>query len=377
MRLVYWTEAFWPSIGGVEVLGAKFIRAIVERGYDAVVVTGHGNRELPDEQAYSEYEFEGIPVHRFPLFQALVNRQVDQIAEIESRLRRFYIDFDPDLFHLNFTGATLLYHSRAAARARRAATVVAIRLALPKQGGRGSMLAGQLLRSADWVTANSSQMLSHTRDLVPEIASCSSLIYNGLDVPDLAPAPLEFGQPRLLCLGRVVDDKGFDVAVDAFPAVLARFPNVRMTIAGDGGARQKLEQQARNLGIDHALEFVGWVERDDIPALINESNVVVVPSRWEEAFGLVALEAAQMARPVVATRVGGLPEVVLHQETGLVVDKEDAAALADSIVFLLERPERAVEMGERARERALRDFGWDRYVDEHDALYRRLTRQCR
>ena len=126
------------------------------------------------------------------------------------------------------------------------------------------------------------------------------------------------------------------------------------------------------MGIDAHVDFVGWVDPAKIPELINAATVVVVPSRWEEAFGLVALEAAQMARPVVGTRVGGLPEVVRDGETGLVVPKEDPVALADAMIRLLADPRRATAMGQNARRRALEHFGWEHFLDAYDALYRRL-----
>jgi glycogen(starch) synthase len=97
-----------------------------------------------------------------------------------------------------------------------------------------------------------------------------------------------------------------------------------------------------------------------------------MPSRWEEAFGLVALEAALMARPVVATRVGGLPEVVLDGETGLLVQKDDSGALARAVGFLLDHPEQAMSMGNAGRLRAKEVFSLARYVDAYDTLYRRL-----
>ncbi len=100
-----------------------------------------------------------------------------------------------------------------------------------------------------------------------------------------------------------------------------------------------------------------------------------MPSRWEEPFGLVAVEAALMARPVVASRVGGLAEVVADGETGLLVDKEDPAALARAVTHLLKNPATAERMGQAARRRARELFGFDRQVDAYDGLYQRLAEE--
>jgi glycogen(starch) synthase len=100
----------------------------------------------------------------------------------------------------------------------------------------------------------------------------------------------------------------------------------------------------------------------------------MIPSR-QEAFGLVALEAALMARPVVATRVGGLPEVVVHEETGLLVEPENPEKLADAAEYLLAHVKTATKMGLAAQARAQEIFGWQRYIDAYDTLYQQLTHE--
>lgn len=176
----------------------------------------------------------------------------------------------------------------------------------------------------------------------------------------------------MLCLGRMSQEKGFDLALAAFAPLVKRFPHARLVFAGDGPTRHKLEQQAAALGVAQFVEFLGWVSPDRIPALFNTCTAVVMPSR-HEAIPLVALEAALMARPVVGARVGGLPEIVLHQQSGLLVDKEDSTALAQAIAYLFEHPERAAQMGQAARDRVQRDFNWEQHVDSYDRLYRKLA----
>jgi glycosyltransferase involved in cell wall biosynthesis len=103
--------------------------------------------------------------------------------------------------------------------------------------------------------------------------------------------------------------------------------------------------------------------------LIETASVVVVPSRWSEPFGLVALEAALMRRPVVACRVGGLVEAVEDGVTGLLVDAEAPEALAAALIWVLTNSLEADRMGARARARARRLFAWDRCVDDYERLY--------
>jgi glycogen(starch) synthase len=126
---------------------------------------------------------------------------------------------------------------------------------------------------------------------------------------------------------------------------------------------------AKSAGIARSVTFAGWINPDKIPELINSSTVVLVPSRWREAFGLVALQAAQMARPVVATNTGGLAEIVADGETGLLVEKEDVKGFSNAISYLLDHPETARQMGTSAVARARETFSWEKHVNAFHALY--------
>ena len=178
--------------------------------------------------------------------------------------------------------------------------------------------------------------------------------------------------PLLLCVGRLVHDKGFDVALQGFALLAERFPDVRLAIAGDGPQRGVLEAEAEALGVGERVQFMGWLGSQSVLSVMATASVVLMPSR-REGLPLVAIQAAQMARPVIAADVGGLPEVVAHGVTGLVVPPEDSGALAQAVGWVLENAEAAEEMGRAARTRASVLFSWDRYVNVADALYREIV----
>jgi glycosyltransferase involved in cell wall biosynthesis len=282
--------------------------------------------------------------------------------------------FVPELIHVNLTGPIASFHPLTA-EGFDPPLLVSLHDPLKGRGADPESVFGRVLRSADWVTAGSMFVLDEARRLVPDIEPRSSLIYQGFDPPSVPPAPLPMNPPRILCVGRLIEGKGFDVAIDAFARILQRFPTARLVIASGGPARPSLEQQARALGIAHAVEFPGWLAFDQMPALLNSATVVVVPSRIPEGFGLVALEAALMARPVVASRFGALPEVVATDETGLLVERDDPGALADAIARLLANPDVATAMGQAGRRRATTLFGLQPHIDRFDVLYRQLGRR--
>ncbi len=366
MKLLFLQEVFWPAIGGIEVLSLRALVALRQRGHEPVVVTSFGDQDLPARD-----EVMGIPVFRLPFRKALGGRSLEAMIQCRSELERLKRELEPDVMQLNFSGPSG-YFLLATATRDDAPLVMAVRHPLDELTcGEGS-LTYRLLRAATWVTGNSRSTLDAARTAVPEIGTRSSVILNGLPAPAQTPADLSFEPPELLCLGRLVYEKGFHVAVEAFSLIRKAFPAARLTIAGDGPARQDLETQVRRSGIEQAVRFTGWVSPDDVPETINRASIVLMPSR-EESFGLVALESGLMGRPVIASRVGGLPEVVQHGETGFTVPRDDPEALAAAAVRLLSEPDRARRFGEAARERGLATFSLDRYVDQYDSLYRRLA----
>ncbi|MCK5483620.1 MAG: glycosyltransferase family 4 protein [Gemmatimonadetes bacterium] len=366
MKLLFLQEVFWPAIGGIEVLSLRALVALRQRGHEPVVVTSFGDRDLPARD-----EVMGISVFRLPFRKALGGRSLEAVIQCRAQIARLKRELEPDVMQLNFSGPSG-YFLLATATRDDAPLVMAVRHPLNELTCREGSLTYRLLRAASWVTGNSRSTLDAARSAVPEIGPRSSVILNGLPAPGQTPADLSFEPPELLCLGRLVYEKGFHVAVEAFSLIRNAFPAARLTIAGDGPARQDLEAQVRRLGIQQAVLFTGWVSPDDVPDTINRASMVLMPSR-EESFGLVALESGLMGRPVIASRVGGLPEVVQHGETGLTVPRDDPEAMAAAAVRLLREPDRARRFGEAARERGLSTFSLDRYVDQYEALYRRLA----
>ena len=136
----------------------------------------------------------------------------------------------------------------------------------------------------------------------------------------------------------------------------------------------ELEQLIGDLGLKDFVNLIGWVKPDQVLPLINSATLVVMPSRWE---GLpnVALEAAMMARPVIGTRVGGIPECIVHEETGLLVEPENSQALAQALECLLDHPDTLVKMGLAARERAEKTFSMATCLDAYDGLYKKLIKE--
>jgi glycosyltransferase involved in cell wall biosynthesis len=191
-----------------------------------------------------------------------------------------------------------------------------------------------------------------------------SIVHYGI-VPGSDPVPAP-GEPRVLCIGRLIPIKGHIVLLRAFAEARRDVPELVLDLAGRGPLEPALKALVRELEIDDAVRFLGFVS--PISEAIDRSAAVVVPSLGE-GFGMAALEAMERARPVIAADIGGLGELVVHGETGLLVAPGEAEPLARALVELARSPERRRAMGDAGRRRALEQFAEHRNVERTELLY--------
>lgn len=158
--------------------------------------------------------------------------------------------------------------------------------------------------------------------------------------------------PRLLAVGRLEKQKGFEVAIEAMKLVKAAVPGAQLLIAGDGQQRSMLAERVEALGLDNTVSLLG--NRDDVEELMRGADLLVHHARWE-GFGLVLIEAMRAHLPIVASRVSAIPEVVADGESGLLVPPDDPQALAGAIIELL---------GDSTRRQAMGSAGFKRLRDE-------------
>lgn len=197
------------------------------------------------------------------------------------------------------------------------------------------------------------------------------VIPNGVPVAPARP-PLA-GPPLAVFAGRLVQEKGADVLLRAFARVLRAIPDAQLLIAGDGPERTRLQGLAASLSIGHRVTFEGNVPRHALEARLEEGWVQAVPSIWAEPFGLVAAEASMRGTAVIAAAVGGLPGVVDHERTGLLVPPDDVDSLADALRRVLGDRTYAEALGAAGRHRALAEFSDEIYADRFEQLYREIV----
>jgi len=363
VRILFWSTGFWPHIGGIEVLGVNFVQGLRERGHDVVVLAHRDPPELAPES-----DLGGMRIVRQPFNQALESRDVAAIVAVRAAVSALKREFAPEVVHVFGPTADLFFH-RVTTRGE--PTLVSLHSELSLDLEARDVLLGRALREADWLVGCSSWMVERLRERLSTVSGFSSVIPNALPAPAVPETPASFEPPRLLMVGRLTVKKGFDLGLQAMARVLATHPGARLTVAGDGELRSELERQAQALGLGEVVEFLGWVDPEQVPALIRSYSLVLMPSR-SEPFGLVALQAAQMQRALVGFAVGGLPEVVSHGVTGLLAAPGDVDGLAAHVVGLLADPPAAAALAAAAFRRARGAGSWDAHLGAYEALYERL-----
>lgn len=335
-------------------------------GYEFSVVTSHGNLDLPDID-----EYDSIPVHRFRFQSSLENKDVEGIFSSIKRLKEVKEKFKPDIVHINFTDPSIFFHFKTN-NSSQVKTVVSFRLSVENNATKTNSLLLRTLENADWITASSKAIMDEVIRLNPEVEQYSSVIYPSLEKPVIEPSQVSFSPPVLLCFGRIVNEKGFDLAIDAVSIVSQKYPEIKLMIAGDGPAKDELINKTKESGIENMVDFLGWINPDEIPEVINKSSIVIVPSRWKEAFGQVALQAMHMGRPVIAADTGGLKEIIDNKINGILVGKENPSAIAEAVTFLIENKEYTLNLGLNGKKTAQEKFSWDNNINSFNRLYKYL-----
>jgi glycogen synthase len=242
-----------------------------------------------------------------------------------------------------------------------------------------------------WITNRSDRVIAcsyYMREQIADIFGVPdervSVIPNGIAPEDLQPSDAtelerlraQFAAPDeklVLLIGRLVYEKGFQLALEAMPRVLEELPDARFLVAGSGTHEQELRRQASDLGLDAHGTFLGWIGDDVLHSLYRIADVCVVPSIYEP-FGLVALEAMASGCPCIVADTGGLREVVPHEEAGLRFRPRDPEALAEVAIRVLSDDELGRRLVAEAYEH-LRRFDWADVAERTAAVYASLARE--
>jgi len=375
MHITHISTLFDPHRGGIETMVFSLARGLARSGEAVSVLTRRTHGLDPRS------DVDGIRVWRVGGEGG--GRQLARLRFLWGG-RRF---FRHDAGRVDLIHAHSLYTPALLAAARPEPAVATVHT----EGLTGNLedlrhrLSGRI--RLDFYRRRLRRIIALTAGMVGQIEACGfdpgriAVIPNGVDVERFAPPDSErrtaarhalglpFDCPVVAFLGRMVREKGADVLLRGWPRIQRRVEGVHLLLAGQGEESARLHQ-----AVGEGAEDLRWLpDLEDQRDLYHAADVLVVPSR-AESFGLVALEGMATGVAVVASRVGGVPEVA--GDAALFVPPEDPASLAEAVVALLEDESRRLHLGEAGRQRVLEHFTLDRVVAMHRELYAEVVEEA-
>jgi glycosyltransferase involved in cell wall biosynthesis len=352
VRVAHLVEAL--EVGGLEKLLVDFVRNADRSRFDLRVVTLGARGRLA-----AEVEALGSSVDALNTPPGLFAR-ARSIVSLARRFRRDRID----VVHTHSEGP-LLYGSTAA-RLAGVKRVIHTRHHGPDLGNSRRAIAAMALATR-WVDRVACVSDAGARQSICEGVAASKVVtvWNGIDLDRFAyrgPNP----EGSAVIVARLSPEKDHATLLRAASLALRADPGFRLEIAGDGPCHEDLKRLANELELGDCVRFLGRV--DDVPALLARASMLVLSSTME-GISLTLLEAMARGLPVVATCVGGNPEVVIDGETGLLVPAGSPAALAHAMVSLRHSPDLCRSMGRAGRERAEQFFDIKQMVSTYESMY--------
>lgn len=408
MRICLVSKEYPPAgTGGIANYVSCLAHGLVEAGHDVTVIAGPASRNImeqrPDASAQntecspvlSDVCLHRIENYRLALPPSIRHKarglwnQLERSWAVDREIARLEHTHGPfDVVEMPNWGAEGLFyslHPRAPLVIRLSTPLAQVSLLKGEQSARlGLRLACFLealpARRAACIIANSDFIGKYCVELYRLQNATLHLIPHGIPVP-----PTEhFKRKRedepvtILYLGRLEKRKGIDRLLHAIPSVLSRAPNCKFVIAGadigEAPRGQTYREYFESLATPSALRetiFLGHVDESALSKLYADCDIFVAPS-LSESFGLIYLEAMAHAKPVVAFRTGGVPEVVTHNETGTLVELDNVPELANALIDLIEDVEMRQKMGRRGYQRVRTRFSAERMVEKTVACYRQV-----
>ena len=366
--------------GGAEIVRTNIVIGLRSRGHEVIDVRNSRREEgswikvIRSNTVHARVHVPAVSKN------GLLNvRRSKNLFGSAMTVRKLMSKYKPDVVVTNFLDASSLYFTLAKRYFTFKHVIIlhgSDALVSPHKGTDHSRAIPRVLKEADYVVGVSGPVLNAARTLAPAISTRSAVIWNGIDVAYWRQPPTSL-PPRkdalLFAAGRLEQVKGYDVLLDAFAIVKSRRADAQLRVAGEGSEHQALEQKARDLGIDDAVEFMGWCDADAVKAELYGAAVSVMPSRSEGLPGSL-MEAMATGIPVVATEVGGIPDLVRHGETGLLVPPENPEMLTNALCKMLEDAELRTCLAKQAQA-FISDNTWERCVDQYVGVFEQLVEQ--
>jgi len=373
IKLMVVTPYFYPDSGGVANYTYNLYKRIAKKGYKVIVVTSWDGKNIKKEK------IGGMKIYRLPRQFKISNTPISfkwkkQIKEL--------IDCEkPDLINghmpvpficdvaISVSGNIPFvtgYHHGGSMKKGKLLPDIMIRT-------YESIFLKKLLKKSKLIITPSEFV---TKDFMKNYSNKTITVNPGVDIqkfkPDYSLKPVN----RILFVGNLIkseDYKGLGYLLESIKIIRKNIPDIKLIVVGEGDYREHYENLSKELGIEENIEFRGKLNREEIVKEYQNTNVLVLPSLME-SFGMVLIEAMACKKPVIGTKVGGIPYVIDNNKNGLLVPPKDSKELARVITHILKNKKLAKKMGESGYNKVKEKFNWEIQAEKTINLYKEVLR---
>ena len=338
----------------------RWARYFAERGNEVYIISDDNQKvKIPNVVVESIPDRVPIPLLRFIYHVFWLRKMIKKI--------------DPDILHVHWlrAGGWLLAFMRFKPLIVSSWGKDVVIDEPEEKSFSGELFKKYILKKADIVTATSEFLTKETAKYAPRGKEIFTVPF-GVDTEKLSPRlKKESDVVTVGIIKRLEPKYGPEYLIKAIPSVLKKLSNLKVLIVGDGSQRDYLSELAEKLGISKITKFVGQIPNEEVPDYLAKMDIFVMPSIYSsEVFGVAAVEAQAMEVPVIATKVGGIPEVVIDGETGILVNPRESEEIADAIVKLVENRGLRQAMGKRGRGLVAEKYDWHQNAKSMEEIYR-------
>lgn len=382
MRILVFSPYYPPHIGGLESHADEFNKYLSQKGVDITTFTPH----LPEHMPEKEIQHDRVEIFRFPAFELIPNYPFPKFWK--GNFWKCWHRIENQKYDVVISRTRFFFTSLMAKRYARKRNIPWIHIEhgsdFAKFNGTVKTLLGKwydqtigafVLRQADYVIANSRASVAFVKSLSKKDAS---LIYRGYEMEHSFPQNEIPKQEkikdtiRILFVGRLIDGKGVADLIGALGKI--PFQNFTCLIVGDGPKRKKLERLSKKLVLESRVSFLGHLPHQKVLSLLRTAHIFVNPS-YTEGLPTSVVEAALARLAIVATNVGGTPEVITGKNDGFLIPAGNIDMLQEKIQFFLEHPEIREQFGQNAYTEVHQKFNWhssiQKYLDVFQALIKK------
>ncbi len=376
MRITIISSSYKPNIGGVEEALYNLVKEYRRLGHSVNIITSKWPKDLKKREVIDGIEVERID---FVMPNLSIKGMINFIFKFPKsfyKFRKNIVSKRPDILHIQCAGPNGFY-ALLFRYLYRVPLIVTVHGAdvqqIPYESRVMKWTLKMLFKKANFVTACSKSLISNdVKNFISTDGKRITAISNGINLEEFnVKEKYLHNRPYIFSIGRFVYKKGFDILIKAFSRVLYKFKNLDLIIAGNGPEIENYIRLVKKLGIENRVHLIGYADRKKTIKLFNGCEFFILPSRIEPQ-GIVNLEAMAASKAIIATSVGGVPEIVINGFNGLLISPEEPDELAGKIDYLLKNKEIRQKLGENGRKLVEENFAWLKIAKQYLKLYEKI-----